>query len=97
MQPECSNAGSKTPDCRMHSLPILLGRQGSRIFWRTEERWKWPSGSPATPTAGRRSYMIDVVRRFCSKIWSGLGTSGEARESYSEILVKFLSRDSASQ
>jgi integrase/recombinase XerD len=20
MQPECSNAGSKTPDCRMHSL-----------------------------------------------------------------------------
>jgi integrase/recombinase XerD len=26
MQPECSNAGSKTPGCRMHSLPILLVR-----------------------------------------------------------------------
>jgi hypothetical protein len=39
MQPECLNAGSKTPGCRMHSLLILLGPQGSRIFWRTEERW----------------------------------------------------------
>jgi integrase/recombinase XerD len=37
MQPECSNAGSKTLDCRMHSLPIPLGQQGSRIFWRMEE------------------------------------------------------------
>jgi hypothetical protein len=25
MQPECSNAGSKTPGCRMHSLPIPFG------------------------------------------------------------------------
>jgi integrase/recombinase XerD len=32
MQPECSNAGSKTPDCRMHSLPIPFGPRGSRII-----------------------------------------------------------------
>jgi hypothetical protein len=54
--------GSKTPDCRMHSLLILLGPQGSRIFWRTEERWKWHSGSLAMPTAGQQSSMTDVVR-----------------------------------
>ena len=40
MQPECSNAGSKTPDCRMHYLPILLGLPESRISWRMEERLK---------------------------------------------------------
>ena len=46
----------------MHSLPILFGRQGSQIFWRTEERLKWHSGSPDMPTAGQRSSMTDVVR-----------------------------------
>jgi hypothetical protein len=46
-------ASDATPDSRMHSLLILLGRQGSRIFWRTEERWKWHSGSLAMPTAGQ--------------------------------------------
>src|ERR1700681_4875867 len=74
MQPECSNAGSKTLDCRMHSLPIPFGPQGSRISWRTEERWRSPSGSPATPTAGQRSSMIDVGKRSWSKIWSGFDT-----------------------
>ena len=77
MQPECSNAGSKTPDCRMHSLPIPFGPQGSRISWRTEERWRSPSGSPATPTAGQRSSMIDVGKRFYSRIWKGFVTKTE--------------------
>jgi hypothetical protein len=45
MQQGCLSDGSKTPGCRMHSVPILLGRQGSRIFWRMEERFKWRSGS----------------------------------------------------
>jgi hypothetical protein len=25
----------RTPDCRMHSPPFFLARQGSRIFWQT--------------------------------------------------------------
>ena len=37
-------------------------RQGSRIFWRTEERWKWHSGSPATLIAGQQSSTTDAVR-----------------------------------
>jgi hypothetical protein len=38
-------------------------RQGSQIFWRTEERWKWHSELPATPTAGQRSFTIAGVRK----------------------------------
>src|ERR1700730_2960928 len=74
MQPECSNAGSKTPDCRMHSLPILLGRQGSPISWRMEERLKWRSGSPDMLTAGQRSSTTAAVRKSWSKIWRGSDT-----------------------
>jgi integrase len=62
MQPECLNAGSKTPGCRMHSLPIPSGLPESPISWRMEEHLKWRSGSPATPTAGRQSFTTDVVR-----------------------------------
>jgi integrase/recombinase XerD len=32
MQPECSNAGSKTPGCRMHSLRIPLELTGITNF-----------------------------------------------------------------
>jgi integrase/recombinase XerD len=38
-------------------FPIALGKTR-----RTEERWKWHSGSLAMPTAGQRSSMTDVVR-----------------------------------
>jgi integrase/recombinase XerD len=42
--------------------PHSFRATGSRIFWKKEERWKWHSGSPATPTAGRQSFTTDVVR-----------------------------------
>ena len=74
MQPECSNAGSKTPGCRMHSLPILLGLPESRISWRMEERWRWPSGLPVMPIVGRPNFTTDVGRGFYSKTWSGFDT-----------------------
>jgi hypothetical protein len=74
MQPECSNADSKTPGCRMHSLPILLGLPESRISWRTEERWRWLSGLPVMPIVGRPNFTTDVGRGFYSKTWSGFDT-----------------------
>ncbi len=71
MQPECSNAGSKTPGCQMHSLPILLELPESRISWRMEGHLKWRSGSPATLIVGQRSSTTVVARKSWSKIWSG--------------------------
>jgi hypothetical protein len=60
LQQECS----KTPACRMHSLPILIGRQGSRIFWGRAERWKWHSGSPGH--ADSRTMKLYDRRSECS-------------------------------
>ena len=79
MQPECSNAGSKTPGCQMRSLPILLGLPESRFSWRMEEHLKWCNKSPATPTVGRQSFTTAAVRRFCSRIWRGFGTDSNLK------------------
>jgi integrase/recombinase XerD len=51
--------------------PHSFRATGSRISWRAEERSRSPSGSPATPTAGQQSSMIDVGKRFYSRIWKG--------------------------
>src|ERR1700686_1304724 len=54
--------------------PILSGLLALQTTWRTEERWKWHSELPDTPTAVPQSFTIAADRRFCSRIWSGSGT-----------------------
>jgi hypothetical protein len=90
MQPECSNAGSKTTGCRMHFLPILLGLPESRISWRMEGRLKWRSESPATLIVGQRSSTTAAARRSWSKIWSGFDTDCKT-EIFSLACVKLES------
>ena len=60
--------GSKTPGCRMHSLPIPLELPASRIFWRTEERAQRIAGHADSRTTklydrrGQKVLLEDMER-----------------------------------
>jgi site-specific recombinase XerD len=54
--------------------PHSLGLPESRISWRMEERWRWPSGLPVMPIVGRPNFTTDVGRGSYSKTWRGSDT-----------------------
>jgi Phage integrase family len=76
-QNRCSqNAQTPAQDAGLSDAfsPHSLGLRESRISWRMEERWRWPSGLPVMPIVERPNFTTGVGRGFYSKTWSGFGT-----------------------
>jgi hypothetical protein len=65
--------GLSKPAFRLTIRRIRSGQPASRIFWKMTAPLKPLNASPATPTAGPRSFMTAAARRFCSRIWRGFG------------------------
>jgi hypothetical protein len=67
---------------RVYQLTIRLThfvRPALRISWKMTGLLKPLSESPATPTAGPRSFMTAAGRRFCSRTWRGFGIDVQSR------------------
>src|SRR5271165_591896 len=69
----CSNDDSNKQAYQRIIRRTHSGPPASRIFWKMTAPLKLLNESPATPTAGPRSFMTAAARRFCSRIWRGFG------------------------